>query len=457
MPIVHDCVVVGAGAAGLLAVVTLKEAGRDVIVLEARDEIGGRARSTTLSGGAVVERGARNVHGPTVATWEFIARLGLKTNAVTPPWVGTAPTFRDGKWLSGGDPVDNEAFEHLEEALGKPNPDSISLREALINAGLKGAHLSAAELMLSGLVPMAPEELSAKSASDIWHVHDSNRDPIGGVSRPGNPNFQIVGGYSRLWRELSRPIDTVVHLSTPVSGIDWSAGGVVVHGNGSEFRARSAILTLPVGVLQEGTVEFHPPLPELKLAAVRGIRSGGTVRVIAEFGRPWWENTIGRVPFFRSAPPSPFRTFVALLAHGQGPPALAAGIAYPHAEKLSGDVERVRSLFLDVLGEMFPQIDLESELVSLEVVDWASDPWTMGTQSCVPVGGHQLRADLAAPTPPLFWAGEATHTRGLAACVHGALETGRRSALEVLHTLQPLYESDPESRLDWWRYNEAMR
>ena len=149
MPIVHDCVVVGAGAAGLLAAVTLKEAGRDVIVLEARDEIGGRARSTTLSGGAVVERGARNVHGPTVATWEFIARLGLKTNAVTPPWVGTAPTFRDGKWLSGGDPVDNEAFEHLEEALGKPNPDSISLREALINAGLKGAHLSAAELMLS--------------------------------------------------------------------------------------------------------------------------------------------------------------------------------------------------------------------------------------------------------------------------------------------------------------------
>ena len=457
MPIVHDNIVVGAGAAGLLAAVTLKEAGRDVVVLEARDRIGGRAQSTTLSDGSIVERGARNVHGPTVATWEFIARFGLKTNAITPPWAGSAPTFREGKWLPDGDRVDNEAFEHLEEVLGKPNSDSVSLREALVNAGLNGAHLSSAEMMLSGMAPMAPQELSARNASDIWHVHDSTRDPIGGVSRPGNPNFQIVGGYSRLWRELSRPIDTVVHLSTPVTSIDWSGDGVVVHSNRSEFGARSAILTVPVGVLQQGTVEFHPPLPGRKLAAIRGIQSGGTIRVIAEFGRPWWEDTVGSVPYFRSAAPSPFRTVVALQSDGQGPPSLAAGIAYPHARDLSGDPDRVRSLFLDELREMFPRIDPESELVSLEIVDWASDPWTMGTQSCVPVGGHQLRADLAAPTPPLFWAGEATHTRGLAACVHGALETGRRSAIEVLHTLQPLYQSDPESRLDWWQYNEAMR
>ena len=122
MPIVHDCVVVGAGAAGLLAAVTLKEAGRDVIVLEARDEIGGRARSTTLSGGAVVERGARNVHGPIVATWEFIARLGLKTNAVTPPRVGTAPTFRDGKWLSGRRPYRQRGVRASGRGTGEAEP-----------------------------------------------------------------------------------------------------------------------------------------------------------------------------------------------------------------------------------------------------------------------------------------------------------------------------------------------
>ena len=125
----------------------------------------------------------------------------------------------------------------------------------------------------------------------------------------------------------------------------------------------------------------------------------------------------------------------------------------PHVEEATGDSGRIRSLFLGVLGEMFPRVDLESELVSLDVADWASDPWTMGAQSSVPVGCYEMRADLAAPTPPLFWAGEAVHTRGHAACVHGALETGRRVALEALHALQPMYVTQPESRLDWWDYS----
>ena len=105
---------------------------------------------------------------------------------------------------------------------------------------------------------------------------------------------------------------------------------------------------------------------------------------------------------------------------------------------------------------MFPRVDLESELVSLDVADWASDPWTMGAQSSVPVGCYQMRADLAAPTPPLFWAGEAVHTRGHAACLHGALETGRRAAFEVLHALRPMLLDDPESRVDWWQYSPHM-
>ena len=91
--------------------------------------------------------------------------------------------------------------------------------------------------------------------------------------------------------------------------------------------------------------------------------------------------------------------------------------------------------------EMFPGVDIEAELVNLEVVDWPADPWTRGGVSVVPKGRYQARADLAAPTPPLFWAGEATHTAGYAECVHGALESGRRAAYEVAHATQPAYAS----------------
>ena len=106
---------------------------------------------------------------------------------------------------------------------------------------------------------------------------------------------------------------------------------------------------------------------------------------------------------------------------------------------------------------MFPGVDLEAELVGLHLGDWASDPWTRGAISLVPAGRYQARADLAAPTPPLFWCGEATNTSGHAECVHGALETGRRAAIEVLHATQPKYSAGAPTPLDWRDYTAWMR
>ena len=452
MPHLHDAIVIGAGPAGLLAAVTLQEAGRDVLVLEARDRVGGRAHTAPLSDGTPVERGAQQVHGPTVVTWEFIAKFGLRTHYIQSLRQGT-PIFRGGEWVLADDPISEEAPTRLDQLLCTPNSDAVSLRDALVAGGLTGALLEAAEVLLSVSAAIPPGELSARNASEIWHLGDSLRDPISGVSRPGNPNFVLVDGYGRLWQELSRPIADVIHLRTPVAAIDWSSDGVMVYGGGREFKARTAVVTLPVGVLQAGTVEFRPELPERKLAAIGGIRSGGLIKVIAEFRHPWWEDVLGHTAYFRSAPSSAFHGFLAPFWDRVGPPALTTIMGTPHVEEATGDSGRIRSLFLGVLGEMFPRVDLESELVSLDVADWASDPWTMGAQSSVPVGCYEMRADLAAPTPPLFWAGEAVHTRGHAACVHGALETGRRAALEALHALQPMYVTQPESRLDWWDYS----
>ena len=452
----YDAIVVGAGPAGLLAAVTLQEAGWDVLVLEARDRIGGRAHTKTLSDGTPVERGAELVHGPAVATWEFIARFGLRTH-IRRPAGPKAPIFREGEWGVDDDPINEEAYARFDDLLCTPQSDDVSLREVLVAGGLTGAVLEAAEkIFLSTSAPIPPEELSARNASEIWHLANRPRDPISGVSRPGNPNFILVDGYGQLWRELSRPLGDGILLGTPVAAIDWSSEGVVVHAVGKEFKARTAILTLPLGVLQSGSVQFRPGLPDIKLAAIQGIRSGGIVKIIAEFGRPWWEDVLGHVRSFRSAPSSVFSGFFAPFWDRPGPPALIAEAGHPHAIDVTGDPGRIRSLFLGVLGETFPRVDVESELVSLDIADWASDPWTMGAQSSVPVGCYQMRADLAAPTPPLFWAGEAVHTRGHAACVHGALETGRRAAFEVLHALRPMLLDDPESHVDWWQYSPRM-
>ena len=453
----YDCAVVGGGAAGLLAAVTLSEAGREVILLEARDYLGGRAHSVPLSDGTVVEHGAQFVHGPTVATWELISQYRLTTRQALMGKDRPYAVYSDGKW-SKCDPVIDAAWAMVEEVLSVPNSDEISLKDALVATGAPTPILKAAEAMMSVSVPMSPDRVSARTASDIFHAYDTVADPISGVTRPGNPNFLLVDGYSRLWGELSRHIQDAICLSTPVTTIDWSrSDNVVIKTTGSEFEARNVIISVPIGVLQSGTIQFHPKLPESKTEAISDINPGALIKVVAEFRSRWWEPSLGKVGAFQNSEPSMFQLgFWDPYFKREGPPALLSFIGTPFAEEVTGDSSSISDNFLGALRQLFTDVDLDSELVSLHVADWASDPWTMGGISVVPIGKYQARSDLAAPTPPLFWAGEATHNHGHAETVHGALETGRRAAFEVLHTVAPSTEPTSSTPIDWWQYVPRM-
>ena len=443
MPEQVDCIVIGAGAAGLLAGVTLKEANRSVIVLEARDHIGGRAHSVSLSDGTAMERGAQVVTGLAIAQWEFIARLGLETHLIHPAGGGTA-VFRDGEWALGEDPLIKEAYQRIQDVLGVPNPDDISCHDALVAGGLNGEVLEMAERILFFISPGA----SARHASDLWYVVQ------GSSGDHGNPHFALVDGYRRFWQELSRPIGDAIRLSTPVSAIQWSSTGVVAHAGRQQYEGKTAIVTLPASVLKSADLEFRPALPEVKLAAIEAMETPPLLKVIGEFRRPFWEATVGQVSNMLT-PSGPFRSFTLPFWDRPAPPTIVTFMVT--ARQVSGDEGRIRSMFLEALGEMFPEVDLESELVGIEVADWLADPWSRGGAAEVPVGGFHFRADLAAPTPPLFWAGEATNTMGNACDVGGALETGRRAAIEVLHhAFRPMRVGSPET-MDWSLYNPRLR
>jgi monoamine oxidase len=434
-----DCVIVGAGAAGLAAGAMLHEAGRSFVILEARDRIGGRAHSIPLSDGTMAERGAQYLHGARIATWEYVARLGLTTHFAAGPTLTTIPEFREGEWRVDGYPDTAEALERMEASFDVPDADRISVYDALVRAGFSGYQLEIAESRMRIMTPIDPRAVSARAGAAAWQL-----------VAPTTANFMLVDGYQSLWDRLSEPFDGAIRLNAPVTAIDWSPGGVVVQAGEQRCEARTAIVTLPIGVLQSGTVTFRPALPDWKLAAIDGLRMGPLVKFVAEFRRPLWEDFLGTVVNFRSSS-HPFSSFGVIYWDRPGPPALVSFLGAQPALDVSGDPRRAEAAFIATLSDMFPEIGMRAELVRLEVADWAADPWARGAVSVEPVGGAHLRGDLARPSAPLFWAGEAAATAGGAECVHGALTTGRQAALDALHLLRPLSIADHASRLDWSR------
>jgi monoamine oxidase len=226
---------------------------------------------------------------------------------------------------------------------------------------------------------------------------------------------------------------------------------VKVHSSAGAFESKTAIVTASLGVLQSGKIEFTPELTEKKARAIEELGMGPLIKVVVEFQRPFWEDTLGKVLGFQHGD-SLLGSYSSHFWDRPGPSTLIMFLGADRAEEFKGDPGRIRSMMFSELGEMFPGVDLEEELVSLDIVDWAADPWALGGVSVGTVGRGGLRADLASPTPPLYWAGEATAEGRSAECVHGALETGRRAAIEVLHAVQPLYVDQPEATLDWRKY-----
>lgn len=426
----------------MAAAAALSEAGADFVLVEAQGVLGGRAQSGTLSDGTPIERGAQQIHGPTIATWEYLHRHGLTTHYLVPGIKGVDAVFADGRWTDG-DELRKRAYQRLMDALvhrfGDAASDGVSVHQALVDSGMEGEQLAAADGRFNVLCPVSPEELSSRAAAEALRFNGT-----------GLPNFAIVEGYSELWRRMVAPFENSLELNAPVTAIDWSGSrgeGVVVSTPSGNYKATTGIVTLPVGVLQAGTVRFEPALPQAKREAIDGLVMGPTIKAFAEFKRAWWEDSLGNVAGFRHAD-SVFHGWEALFWDRPGPPVLSAMIGLRGAE-LSGDEDAVRAAFLGDLASMFPDIDIDAELLSLEVWDWTADPYARGSLSVAQVGGHRLRDELGWPTPPLFWAGEATSTNGNATGVHGALESGRRAAQEALHSVRPLYATDTESRLDW--------
>jgi monoamine oxidase len=431
-----DCVVVGAGPAGIAAGQVLHDAGADFVVFEAGDEIGGRARTGRLADGTPYERGAMVLHGLRIATWEYVLRHGLTTDGAVYHDYHSGHYVEGGTW--GVDPPQNGAIERLRDLLLSPQSDGRSLLDVVRGCGTDLATQQELLHVMDGLTPLDPATVDAVSAGEVL-VRDG----------PGTALFSLVEGYSELWRRISEPFGDHIQLCSAIRVVEWSPSGVVIQLPGAPaIRATSAIITPSLGVLQAGGLDFRPPLPADKLEAIAGLRMAPLIKVTARFRDAIWEAHVGDALSFASPDAAFFDHWFPTHARRAGP-AVLVSLVGDRSTQITGDPGGIRAAASADLVAAFGSDAVDRELLEIMVDDWPSDPLALGAVSTAPVGHRYLRARLAEPTPPLFWAGEACAADGHAECVEGALVTGRTAAIEALHLSRAFRVHDPESRLDY--------
>jgi monoamine oxidase len=248
------------------------------------------------------------------------------------------------------------------------------------------------------------------------------------------------------------PFQLTLRLNVPVTEVLWSEGSVDVktqtkEAGGETFRARLAVVTLPLGVLQArpgcpGAVCFVPELEE-KAAALQQMQMGAGIRLTLRFRQCFWADemmvTTPRVRSLRDmsvlfAPDACFPTWWTSLSAGAA--TLTGWAAGPYGGKLSGKGEKfIVQSALEALSILF---GLEVRVLNFlledfRVHDWQADPYSRGCYSYTQVGGSDSVRVLAQSLKnTLFFAGEATELTGNHATVHGAIATGYRVAREIL-------------------------
>ena len=425
---VFDCVVIGAGVAGLAAARKLHAANQRVVVLEARDRIGGRVWTDMSSPDGPIELGAQwvhGIHGNPLA--KLCAQIGIQT--FTTNYNSRIVIGADGRrW------TEREADEREKQFKGVRR-EVHKLRKQLRANKVPDQPLGRvwSDVLASRTLNAADSERLAFEANiEIEHEYGADLSQLSlyeydqDASEQGG-DMVIPGGYAQIPASLARGLD--IQLREVVQSVTVNANGVEVRTERGVFRGKCALVTLPLGVLQAGAVKFDPPLPEKKLAAIKRLGSGRLDKVCLRFPRTFWPET--HLLNFAGSRTGEFAEWINAAAFLHAPvlygyntgTAAAHFETKPAAEVTAAAVSTLRTMF----GRDVP------EPQSAIVTQWGRDPYALGAYSHLPPGASaQDFSLLAEPVGrQLFFAGEATSLKQNAT-VHGALLSGEREADLIL-------------------------
>ena len=415
-------IVVGAGVAGLVAADAARCAGAEVVVVEARERIGGRTWTAPLGPGAI-DLGGAWVHSPIgnpVA--EALAAAGIATR--NDGAFGAPMAVWAGEWVDG--PGATTITGTLQADWGPAEakaalPDSDRFVDGvewfLADRGLEGRVGELARfalLWLAGALVVAapPDRISLAG--------------VAAYAEGSGGNLVPVGGYGGLVDLLAAGLD--VRVGATVTRVEHGGAEISVVTDRGTFEGDRAIVTVPLGVLRAGTVAFDPPLDDAHAAAIDRLAMGAEEKLAFRFSERFWPDSVWEITYVAED-----RAFPAWFDFSRhvGAPSLVA----PYNPRCTPDLRQVPledrvQIALDVLRNMFGSVPDPVETLG---TDWMGDPCSLGAYSYIPIGaGVDDMRRLGEPVSKrLEFAGEATVPEGYGT-VQAAFVSGLRAAAVTL-------------------------
>ncbi len=416
-----DCIVIGAGLAGLAAAERLAAAGRSVTIVEARDRIGGRVWTAGTAAGVPLELGPEWV-GKNGAVHDLLAASGVRLER--------AEGHRLQRMGDGWRNLDNrpDSVQKLLERASKVAGDGDMALDDALAACCAGPELEEARTELLAYV----EGFDAADSSRVslrWLLEVEENQPA------EESDLRSTEGTQRAVEALASTCAgrCDLRLESVVREVRWKPGEVTVATSGGDtLRAASAVITVPLPHLHDLRID---PEPAEKRDAASRLAMGSVTKLLLLFREPFWREIPPlRDMFFLHAFDQPFPTWWTAL--DPEAPLLTAWAGGPQSDRL-GTAEP-KALIELAVRSLAAALDMREADVSALLEDhvyhdWNGDPHSRGAYSYVCVGGTGAYRALAAPVADtLFFAGEATCGKGVNGTMEGAVGSGRRAARELL-------------------------
>jgi monoamine oxidase len=425
-----EIIIVGAGAAGLMAARELSKAGKQVLILEARNRIGGRIYPLDQTAfGYSAQGGAEFVHGPAPVTKSILNEAGLSYE----------PMANDGeKWnfennqlsQTANNPLEDEQFLSRRKVL-KENLDSldkdIPIAEFIKNNFSDEEYASLRpwiSRMVEGFDAADPEDISTFSLRDEWlgqHEWEQGRVKEG------------YGAVLDFFESELKKNSVQIVFNTKVEIIECNEPSVVIRAGKAQYEAEKVIVTVPLPVIKN--IQFNPPLPD-KVRATSDIGFGQVIKVLLKFKNQWWAHSSGKdlskLVFLFSDQPVP----VWWTQYPSNNPVLTGWIAGPQSVQMKNKPSnKILDTAINSLSNIFGinRSKIDKDLEFSQVINWPVDEFTLGAYSYSKVGSEKAYANLRKPVDgKIFFAGEALFDEKETATVEGALASGRKVAMEIL-------------------------